>query len=190
MRSLSGLKTALVALLAVALVSCGSDGSSAADGTDPQTAEVDRAEKERIPTVEAPCRSATVSAGAQPEVIEFAVRCRASATAEKVTFSIARYSLQNRTSKPGIRHFSKRPRVSGPGALRPSGKCDRSGMPLYCQARANGRITVVGKLHVKPRSRCTMGVAVYVTESPRCEGTTCPATAAIETLSRGVPRGC
>lgn len=190
MRSLSRLQMAGVALLAVALVSCGGNGSSAADGTDPRPAEVGRAEKERIPTVEVPCRSATVSAGAQPGVIEFAVRCRTSAAGGKVTFSVARYSPQNRTSKPGIRRFSRRPQVSGPGVLRPFGSCDRGGMVLQCQARADGRITVMGKLHVNPATRCTMGIAVFVTESPRCEGRTCPATLATRTLSRGIPRGC
>lgn len=180
---------ALVALL-VAASSCGG-AQSPADSTSP--AHEEKAAKEKTTGSEnkkATCTHGKVFLGKESGVIRFAVRCTAPARGARVGFSLARYSLTTQRSKPRIRHFDHHPTVLGPGTTTKVADCRSVATVVDCQVSARGRITISGEFRVKRTTECEMGVSIVVAEPPKCTGQVCPASLAVKTLTRGLPRDC
>lgn len=196
-----GAVTLLLVLLSVAIVAC--SGSSSAEAVTSDAAngragqnDVDRAHRKgrtKPPT----CTHADVTASSESGAIDFKVNCVTTSSGGEVGFSLGRYSLRGRRNKQGILALRRHPLIGGPGAASKShGQCRRLAPGSWvkdgvrCSARGRGRIVISGRIWVKPRWRCSMGVSVIVAERARCGKEFCLADEEFKVLAEGRPRGC
>lgn len=175
---------ALAIFLLAAVPSCGGGDLPA------RTTRVDAADKQLGASGEVVgCITGRAFLGKTKGTIGFAVRCWTPVHRE-VGFSLARYSLDGRSSKSGIRHFSRHPTVGGPGAIQIHGACEMFGTVLRCGTASKGWIRILGKIWVDPATRCSMGVALSVIEPSTCKSHVCPTGLVSRSLTSGRPRGC
>jgi len=143
------------------------------------------------------CTGARVSLGAERSAIEFAVKCEGKHSGSSVGFTLSRYSLHARQSRQGIRSIMRHPRLIGPGSKDgATASCKRLARGsrvrdgVYCQARALGVVTMIGRIKVRPSQRCSMGVLVTAALRSQCHSRVCPSSFESRTLARGRPEGC
>jgi hypothetical protein len=136
------------------------------------------------------CTSGKVALGRAPTEIRFVAHCRAPVGGGVVQASVGRYRL-NGNALPGvIRAFSHRPRLISLGGTVRFGSCRRVSSEIGCVGSAAGGVRMVGRIHVKAKSRCRLGVALTTIEPSQCKRDGCPTEARVRTLASGRPSGC
>jgi hypothetical protein len=186
---------AILILFPLIAAACGSEGrptesATQSRGTERGLAEVSQPNGRGRPLKGPTCTSAIVTLGSGNGAIDFAVRCFASSHGGRVGFSLGRASLRGHRSKPGIISIRRRPLVTGPGTVSSHGVCERAKEGIVCRAPARGRIVISGRIWVKARWRCAMGISVMEVESPRCTNGVCALDLRFRYLATGRPRGC
>lgn len=168
------MSAATVALVAIAIVGAGFGSARApASGVRQGT-----------------CTSGKVALGRVPTEIRFAAHCRAPAGGGIVQASVGRYRLDGNALPGAISAFSHRPRLIGLGGTVRFGSCRRVSSEIGCVGSATGGVRMVGRIHVKAKSRCRLGVALTTIEPSQCRRDGCPTEARVRTLASGRPSGC
>jgi hypothetical protein len=139
----------------------------------------------------AACTKAWASLGAKKGVIKFVVHCKGRRGEERVGFSLVRYQLHGPHRGPGILKFNSRPRVAGPGHRRRTGVCALRNTVLGCHSRADGRVSITGRIRVRPGQECAMRIELETLRPDECNKQgECLAVARPKVLFAGRPRGC
>lgn len=143
--------------------------------------------KQVSPTKEVGCHSAKVTTGASPGRINIAMKCTSGEKNQPFIVSITRYPLSG-NEPPGIRAFRHRPPLVGSGGR--FARCRRAGSEVNCEGRARKQVRMLPVIHVRPATRCRMGVLITSSELTGCSGNVCPVAYVIGTLFKGLPKGC
>ena len=133
------------------------------------------------------CHSAKVMAGASPGRINITTLCKSSKKERNFNITISRYPLSGH-APPGIKAFRHRPPLVGSGAA--FGHCRRRGRDVICEGHARDDVRMLAAIHVRPATRCQMGVSVTTSELTGCNGSVCPLGERIGFLFTGLPKGC
>jgi hypothetical protein len=136
------------------------------------------------------CYKGHVTLGTSPGAIDFSATCRGDLPVEKVGFVVIRAVSSYEHAQTGIVAFRRKPSVTGPGAIRKYGKCQRLRGKLTCSAMARGPIRLSGRLFVNSEQQCSaiIGITATVHSSDAGEGWSRPRE--IRILANGLPRGC
>jgi len=136
------------------------------------------------------CSTATAKIGGRPGEIDVVTSCLVSRRSGVPSVSIDRQAGGSSMSA-GILAFSRRPRVSGPGATSLRGVCAREGgaieggdyqdLAVNCWVRASGKITISGRIWVEPARRCSARVSITAPVVSKDE---------FRSLFRRYPMGC
>jgi len=144
------------------------------------------------------CTRAEVRLGSQSEIV-FSIACHAPRHGDTPGIGLARGRGDDQSlDTPGIRSFTRHPRLTGPGAVRRWGKCqwwvskNSKYKSFGCDFPANGRVSVVGAIRVHAGSECSLPISIttkVTTCDPNWDGV-CAANLVIRQLWSGVPKGC
>lgn len=136
------------------------------------------------------CYRGHVTLGASPGAIDFSATCRGGLPVEKVGFVVIRAVSSYEHAQMGILDFRRKPSVTGPGAIRKYGECQRLRGKLTCSAMARGPIRFSGRLFVNPEQQCSaiIGITATVHSADAGEGWSGPREIGI--LASGLPKGC
>lgn len=136
------------------------------------------------------CASGAVVLGRAATEIRFVAHCRAPSGGGTVQVSVGRYRLDGDARTGSINAFGRRLRLKGKGAAVQFGSCKRVGSEIGCIGSASGRVRVVGRIQVKAKSRCRLGVALTTVEPSQCRREGCPTEIKVRALASGRPDGC
>lgn len=133
------------------------------------------------------CHSAKVMVGAGPGRINITTVCKSSKKERNFNIAISRYPLSGH-APPGIRAFRHRPPLVGSGGA--FAHCRRRGRDVICEGHAREHVRMLAAIHVRPATRCRMGVSVTTSELTGCNGNVCPLGERVGILFTGPPKGC
>lgn len=136
------------------------------------------------------CTRGRVWLGKRPGSIEFRAVCRTRSGGGLSGVFLSRSSRYGDPNHPGIHAFRIHPKVQEIGGEKTTGYCQLKRHILACTAKGKGRIRIDGRIWVKPKWRCAMGVTLFVFEPAECRSGACSATLEVRYLARGRPEGC
>lgn len=136
------------------------------------------------------CTSMKIIAGSAAGDIDFVGHCSGSVAGGEVRFIVGRYSLSDMSRRIAITTHAHRMQVTGRGAISRNGVCALERGSLLCSAKVDGPVRVSGRLLVKPKTRCRVGVSVVGITNQSCEEIPCEGGVVLNELSEGRPRGC
>lgn len=140
--------------------------------------------------VRAICTSGKVVLGTRPGVVNFSAECSGAATGDVANLVLGRYS-RGGDHGTGILRFSHRPTLTGSGAVGSHGVCLAIPGGLGCNAKADGRAKLTGRIWVRKGQQCAKRVELKTPKPPVCNSRgVCIAVARMKILARGLPRGC
>lgn len=139
------------------------------------------------------CTRAEVVRGARSE-IRLVVFCHGPRRGREVTsFNLTRRA-ERTPYAPGIRWFTRHPKLSGAGAVRRQGRCRRGkSREFNCLFAADGPVSVRAAIKVHPGAECSTPVVIYTavtTCNPSRRDHICPADLQVRDLWSGLPAGC